>query len=179
MSVLNKVQGHTYAESTAKLTAAYRNSSPVQLRIYDIGTSVKPFCSWLLNKRVDAMWHCGVFAFGKEYWFSHDIDCKESSITEHALDISPKFVLDLGDTLVNEKQFAKHLTNLSSKYNGNTYNVFDRNCNHFAEEICQFLAKKSIPEELFEMTNNNLPEATPEVREKINKEMSKMFYIAW
>lgn len=48
----------------------------VQLRVYDIGGEVTPMLSALLRKEMEAIWHVGVAAYGKEYWFSTHIESK-------------------------------------------------------------------------------------------------------
>ncbi|XP_030044552.1 desumoylating isopeptidase 1-like isoform X1 [Microcaecilia unicolor] len=58
----------------------------------------------------------------------------------------PDAVVDLGSTEVTEEIFLEYLTALGeSMFRGESYNLFDHNCNTFSNEVAQFLTGKKIP----------------------------------
>lgn len=46
---------------------------------------------------------------------------------------------------MDAKEVQLLLQKLATEYSGNTYNLITRNCNHFCNDLCMRLTKKSIP----------------------------------
>ncbi|NXU50925.1 DESI1 isopeptidase, partial [Turnix velox] len=58
----------------------------------------------------------------------------------------PDLVVDLGNTEVTEEIFLEYLSSLGeSMFRGESYNLFDHNCNTFSNEVAQFLTGRKIP----------------------------------
>uniref|UniRef100_A0A8C3MZ20 palmitoyl-protein hydrolase n=1 Tax=Geospiza parvula TaxID=87175 RepID=A0A8C3MZ20_GEOPR len=58
----------------------------------------------------------------------------------------PDTVVDLGNTEVTEEIFLEYLSSLGeSAFRGESYNLFEHNCNTFSNEVAQFLTGKKIP----------------------------------
>lgn len=57
----------------------------------------------------------------------------------------PLRVIDMGVTQVPRDLFHTWLQENSRRFTPHTYNLFEHNCNNFADEVCQFLLGKSIP----------------------------------
>lgn len=51
----------------------------------------------------------------------------------------------IGRTEMGEKECQDFIKKLAKEYPGNSYNIIFRNCNHFANDTCKRLTKKSIP----------------------------------
>jgi hypothetical protein len=51
----------------------------------------------------------------------------------------------MGTTDMSRAEFRSFIENLAGKYNGNTYHLISKNCNHFTDDVCKNLARKSIP----------------------------------
>uniref|UniRef100_A0A0A9ER16 PPPDE domain-containing protein n=1 Tax=Arundo donax TaxID=35708 RepID=A0A0A9ER16_ARUDO len=51
----------------------------------------------------------------------------------------------MGTTDMSRTEFRSFIENLAGKYNGNTYNLISKNCNHFTDDVCKNLTRKSIP----------------------------------
>lgn len=51
----------------------------------------------------------------------------------------------IGKTDMDAKEVQLLLQKLATEYSGNTYNLITRNCNHFCNDLCMRLTKKSIP----------------------------------
>nr|AAG40349.1 AT4g17486 [Arabidopsis thaliana] len=46
---------------------------------------------------------------------------------------------------MSRSDFRSYMEKLSRKYNGDTYHLIAKNCNHFTEEVCLQLTGKPIP----------------------------------
>ncbi|NXD79483.1 DESI1 isopeptidase, partial [Halcyon senegalensis] len=58
----------------------------------------------------------------------------------------PDSVVDLGNTEVTEEIFLEYLSSLGeSMFRGESYNLFEHNCNTFSNEVAQFLTGRKIP----------------------------------
>uniref|UniRef100_A0A8C3PAZ3 palmitoyl-protein hydrolase n=1 Tax=Chrysemys picta bellii TaxID=8478 RepID=A0A8C3PAZ3_CHRPI len=58
----------------------------------------------------------------------------------------PDSVVDLGSTEVTEEIFLEYLSSLGeSMFRGESYNLFEHNCNTFSNEVAQFLTGRKIP----------------------------------
>ncbi|NWU55057.1 DESI1 isopeptidase, partial [Dromas ardeola] len=58
----------------------------------------------------------------------------------------PDSVVDLGNTEVTEEIFLEYLSSLGeSMFRGESYNLFEHNCNTFSNEVAQFLTRREIP----------------------------------
>ncbi|XP_058045636.1 desumoylating isopeptidase 1 isoform X1 [Ahaetulla prasina] len=72
----------------------------------------------------------------------------------------PDSVVDLGYTEVSEDLFLEYLSSLGeSIFRGDSYNLFDHNCNTFSNEVAQFLTGRKIPSYITDLPSEVL--ATP------------------
>lgn len=44
--------------------------------------------------------------------------------------------------------FEDFLKDIRQKYTTESYHLFDKNCNHFSDEVCQFLTGNGIPKDI-------------------------------
>uniref|UniRef100_A0A8D0CAJ4 palmitoyl-protein hydrolase n=1 Tax=Salvator merianae TaxID=96440 RepID=A0A8D0CAJ4_SALMN len=72
----------------------------------------------------------------------------------------PDSVVHLGSTEVSEELFLEYLASLGeSIFRGESYNLFDHNCNTFSNEVAQFLTGRKIPSYITDLPSEVL--ATP------------------
>ncbi|NXA21403.1 DESI1 isopeptidase, partial [Ibidorhyncha struthersii] len=72
----------------------------------------------------------------------------------------PDSVVDLGNTEVTEEIFLEYLSSLGeSMFRGESYNLFEHNCNTFSNEVAQFLTGRKIPSYITDLPSEVL--ATP------------------
>ncbi|NWQ61130.1 DESI1 isopeptidase, partial [Neopipo cinnamomea] len=72
----------------------------------------------------------------------------------------PDTVVDLGNTEVTEEIFLEYLSSLGeSMFRGESYNLFEHNCNTFSNEVAQFLTGRKIPSYITDLPSEVL--ATP------------------
>ena len=123
--------------------------SVVELVLYDLSQGVAQWIpgSLLGGHKLDGIWHSGLRVFGKEFWFGGVI--LESKYEDVPFGV-PKHILRLGTTLRTYEDMVEFLKeDIYVDYNPRSYDVLRRNCNHFANELAQFLLHgKQLPEEV-------------------------------
>ena len=124
-------------------------ASVVELVLYDLSQGVAQWIpgSLLGGHKLDGIWHSGLRVFGKEFWFGGII--LESKYEDVPFGV-PKQVIRLGTTLRTYENMVEFLKeDLYVDYNPRSYDVLRRNCNHFANELAQFLLHgKQLPDEV-------------------------------
>jgi hypothetical protein len=86
--------------------------------------------------------------YGVEYAFGAH-DCPSSGVFEVEPRQCPGFKfrksIFMGTTNLDPFQIREFMENQSAKYNGDSYHLIVKNCNHFCEDICYKLTGNSIP----------------------------------
>jgi len=107
----------------------------------------------LLGKKIEGVWHTSIHVHGKEYWFGHGMQVGLPRKTQFG---TPKEVLQMGETEVDEEGFREYLEKLQPRYNIGTYNLTNHNCNNFSDEVCEFLVGKKIPKDIVSLPSDVL-----------------------
>nr|CAB3487845.1 unnamed protein product [Digitaria exilis] len=107
--------------------------APVMLNVYDL-TPMNNYLYWFGL----GIFHSGVEVHGMEYGFgAHEFPT--SGVFEVEPKSCPGFVYRrsvwMGTTDTSRAEFRSFVENLAGKYNGNTYNLISKNCNHFTDDI--------------------------------------------
>lgn len=118
--------------------------SIVHLHLYDITVGLAArFSPGVLGKRVDAIWHSGIVAYGKEYFFEGGITCVPAATTRFG---RPVAVIPLGRTEVPQGVFEAWTMEIEAeRYGAMAYHIIRNNCNHFTTEASVFLTGNPIP----------------------------------
>jgi len=106
-----------------------------------------------MGKKIDGIWHTSIHVHGKEYWFGHGMQVGLPRKTQFG---TPKEVLQMGETEVDEEGFREYLEKLQPRYNIGTYNLTNHNCNNFSDEVCEFLVGKKIPQHIVSLPSDVL-----------------------
>ncbi|KAK9005523.1 hypothetical protein V6N11_042951 [Hibiscus sabdariffa] len=117
--------------------------------------SVVAACSWFhaewpssLDLLCLGIFHSGVEVYGVEYAFgAHDYP------TSGVFEVEPgqcpgfkfKKSIFIGTTSLDPGQVRDFMEHYSERYNGDTYHLIAKNCNHFCADICKQLTGKRIP----------------------------------
>lgn len=118
-------------------------NTPVYLNVYDL-TAINGYVYWAGL----GVFHSGVEVHGVEYAFgAHDYP------TSGVFEVEPrqcpgfKFrkAIFMGTTWLDPGQFREFMERYSANYNGDTYHLIIKNCNHFCEDICYKLTGNRIP----------------------------------
>jgi hypothetical protein len=87
-------------------------------------------------------------AHGTEYAFGAH-DQSSSGVFEVEPRNCPGFIFRdsilIGNTDMNPQQFREFVENRADYYNGDTYHLIVKNCNHFTSDLCSRLTGKEIP----------------------------------
>jgi len=121
----------------------------VALPMYDLSGGLAAFVPSALlgGYKFEGVWHTGVRVFGKEVWYGGGIMQSEFDDCPFG---SPVKVVTLGNTTRTHKELLEFIRDeLLQAYSPRTYHVLKRNCNHFTNELVQFLlCGQQIPEEV-------------------------------
>ncbi|OAY71324.1 deSI-like protein At4g17486 [Ananas comosus] len=117
--------------------------APVYLNVYDL-TPVNGYMYWAGL----GIFHSGIEVHGVEYAFgAHDYP--SSGVFEVEPRQCPGFrfrkSIFIGTTCLDPLQVREFMELQSVNYNGDTYHLIVKNCNHFCNDICYKLTGNSIP----------------------------------
>ncbi|XP_009900756.2 desumoylating isopeptidase 1 [Dryobates pubescens] len=118
---------------------------PVKLYVYDLSKGMaRRLSPLMLGKQLDGIWHTSIIVHKDEFFYgSGGIS---SCAPGGTLLGPPDTVVDLGNTEVTEEIFLEYLSSLGeSMFRGESYNLFEHNCNTFSNEVAQFLTGRKIP----------------------------------
>ncbi|XP_074866289.1 desumoylating isopeptidase 1 [Carettochelys insculpta] len=118
---------------------------PVKLYVYDLSKGMaRRLSPLMLGKQLDGIWHTSIIVHQDEFFYgSGGIS---SCAPGGTLLGPPDSVVDLGSTEVTEEIFLEYLSSLGeSMFRGESYNLFEHNCNTFSNEVAQFLTGRKIP----------------------------------
>ncbi|CAK0878334.1 unnamed protein product [Prorocentrum cordatum] len=133
-------------------------SSPVRLHIYDV--SQRPWV-WWMNTLLANQYVCckfgGFFHVGVEEWmYGH---CEAGSGISHSVPGAHREhhfreTVELLPTNLSKKHVLRVIDQeLKREYSGPRYNLLNRNCCHFADDLCQRLGAGPIPFWLYRLAS--------------------------
>uniref|UniRef100_A0A7N0V411 PPPDE domain-containing protein n=1 Tax=Kalanchoe fedtschenkoi TaxID=63787 RepID=A0A7N0V411_KALFE len=117
--------------------------TPVYLNVYDL-TDMNSYVYWAGL----GIFHSGVEVHGVEYGFgAHDYPTSGVFSVEPRKCPGFKFrkSILIGTTYLSERQVQDFMERYSAYYNGDSYHLITKNCNHFCKDICRKLTGKPIP----------------------------------
>ncbi|KAG9148082.1 hypothetical protein Leryth_003654 [Lithospermum erythrorhizon] len=119
------------------------SNAPVYLNVYDL-TPLNGYVYWAGL----GIFHSGVEVHGVEYGFgAHDYPT--SGVFEVEPRQCPGFKfrrsIFIGTTCLDPIQVREFMEHQAASYNGDTYHLIVKNCNHFCKDICYKLTGKKIP----------------------------------
>eukprot|EP01018_Ginkgo_biloba_P016785 Gb_27627 [translate_table: standard] len=119
------------------------NSVPLYLNVYDL-TPLNNYMYWFGL----GIFHTGIEAYGIEYAFgAHDYP------TSGVFAVQPRkcpgftfrHSVTLGTIDMSPLEFRQFMEHMASNYNGDSYHLITKNCNHFTDDICMRLTRKAVP----------------------------------
>ena len=118
----------------------------LSLNVYDLSNGLaKQLSMSLIGRQIDGVWHTGLVAYGKEYYFGSGISRDLPGKTPFGV---PVKTLELGRTTFSEAKVMEALKKLQPKYTAESYDLFKNNCNHFTDEVARALLGRGIPEQI-------------------------------
>ncbi|KAM0071260.1 putative PPPDE peptidase domain-containing protein [Helianthus debilis subsp. tardiflorus] len=123
----------------------------VSLHVYDLSQGLaRQISSSFRGKPIEGVWHTGVVVYGNEYYFGGGVQLTPVGTAPYG---TPLQAIDLGVTKVQKDEFESYLKKISPRYTQETYNIMKHNCNHFSNEVVQFLVGTTIPEYILNLPN--------------------------
>ncbi|PKI47544.1 deSI-like protein At4g17486 [Punica granatum] len=139
----NRTKPANHFRSFQRVNSISFNQTPVFLNVYDL-TPANGYFYWAGL----GIFHSGVEIYGVEYAFgAHDYPTTGVFETEPQKCPGFKFRRSIlvGTTSLGPLEIREFIERLSKSYNGDTYNLIIKNCNHFCEDICYKLTGNRIP----------------------------------
>lgn len=114
----------------------------IYLNVYDVSC-----LNSLLNCFGIGAYHTGVQIGNTEYMFGADDEYETGVCTCIPRLTAYRFreSIYMGKCTMDQAEIAEVISDLMIDYIGTSYDIFKRNCNHFANELCVKLLNKTIP----------------------------------
>lgn len=130
---------------------------PVKLYVYDLSNGLaRTLSPALLGIQIDAVWHTSIVVHDTEVFFSASHPGVHKTVPGGSHHGSPLIVEDLGTTQLPPAIVKEFLADLQQEYKGQNYDLFKRNCNHFTNELAEFLVGKGIPSYITDLVDRVL-----------------------
>lgn len=120
---------------------------PVVLNVYDM--------YWINQYTFPVglgVFHSGVVVHGKEYAFgghpynwSGIFEMSPKSVETLGDDFKFRETVTIGTTSLSPNEVEDLVRQMGLNYQGCSYHLIDKNCNHFTSEFCEVLCSKPIP----------------------------------
>lgn len=129
--------------SLVQQTDIETNQATLFLNVYDL-TPANNYLYWFGL----GFYHSGIEVHGLEYAFGADVE-PTSGVFQVEPRNCPGYIFRrsilLGSTDMSRSEFCSFMDLIANQYQGNSYNLIHKNCNHFTDEICHCLTGKHIP----------------------------------
>ncbi|MBW0478918.1 hypothetical protein O181_018633 [Austropuccinia psidii MF-1] len=122
----------------------------VKLFVYDLSNGLAKSMSlaWT-GQQFDGIWHTSVvYADQVEVFFGQGIMTCQPGQSHHG---KPLRIIDLGETMIDPVTFMEYIDELRNTWTAQAYHLLERNCNHFSNELIEFLNGRSIPEDILNL----------------------------
>lgn len=121
----------------------------VVLYYYDLSNDWATYLSpLLLGSKESGLWHTGVAAFSREYFYGGRIFYGPPCATIWG---RPNRAMRLGLTTRRIDDLREHIfIDLDRKFDRKNYDVLECNCNHFSNSMVRFLLGRGIPDEVLQ-----------------------------
>jgi len=161
----------------------------VQVRVYNIDRyGMSPLAAKALGKNIEAIWHVGVTVFGREYWYGAVVEAQNLTQVDYAFGFGPSHVYNIGTTDLDPDEFHKWVfEDRFNEYRPDTYDCFNHNCHHFANDLVIKLTGKTpqtggFPQWCLDHGEKALSEKTEDEMKAItwvSNRIAKVMMISW
>lgn len=121
----------------------------VFVRVYDLGnTRLTQWPNAVVKSH--GAFHSGVEVYGTEWAFGMTSDYWSTGVSGnlpgHHPDHTFRETLSMGCTTLTQGQVMEILKEMTREWKGRTYDVLNRNCHHFSDELCRRLGVAGLPQ---------------------------------
>jgi deubiquitinase DESI2 len=125
-----------------------QRGEPVWLNVYDL-----MIMNYTINKIGIGVYHTGVEIYGREYSYAGHYHTESTGLKE-SLPRDTSWLQDaiwkervyVGKTQKSRAEVRELFEQFKPQYLGPSYNVLEKNCNHFTDKFCRALTGSEIPE---------------------------------
>lgn len=172
IDLINKICDN-YEEFIEECQTGYK----VTLLIYDLSNGMaKQMSQMFLGKMIEGVWHTSLLVYDREFYFGGGICEGAARKTPYG---RPYKEIKFGYTELPIELFKEYLRELNDKFNTNTYNILYNNCNHFTNEIANFLTGSNIPDNILnqhkELYNSPMGKMILPMLESMNNQNPESF----
>ncbi|XP_053640138.2 uncharacterized protein [Cherax quadricarinatus] len=123
-----------------------------------------------IGKQIEGIWHTGVVAYGREYFFgSGGI---ESCRPGGTILGDPDKIEELGHSQVPYQLFLEYIFGLGEgNYKPGAYDLLKHNCNNFSDEVSQFLCGHGVPKHILQLPDEVLNTTLGETLKTVLKDL--------
>ncbi|KAH7647171.1 hypothetical protein FG379_002862 [Cryptosporidium bovis] len=133
---------------------ANEQGEKVELQVYDLSAGMASQLSpMLLGRTIEAIYHTGVLVYGYEYFYGGGIVCVKPEEITRLYGMKPIKTLTLGFTNKTQIELNAHLESISTKFTSENYDLLNHNCNHFSDNVVNFLLGNGIPSYILDLPN--------------------------
>lgn len=125
--------------------ADHDEKAKVSLYVYDLSHGMAKVYGPLFGLDIEGVWHTAVVVHHKEIYFGSGILVSDPGKTHLG---SPQKILDMGVTEVPWELIEDYLASLRDKYSAEHYHLLNHNCNHFSDELLEFLTGTHVPQSI-------------------------------
>lgn len=126
----------------------------VELWVYDLSQGMASSLSLsLLGTHIPGVWHTSVVVYELEICFGSGIQIFMPGQSSFGI---PLQKISMGVTEIPYDLFNEYLKELRQVWTAEKYHLLENNCNHFSNDLMQFLVGKTIPDHITALPNNFL-----------------------
>lgn len=126
----------------------------VELWIYDLSQGMASSLSLsLLGTHIQGVWHTSIVVYELEICFGSGIQIFRPGQSNYGIPVQK---ISMGYTEIPYDLFDEYLKELRQVWTAEKYHLLDNNCNHFSNDLMQFLVGKTIPDHITALPNNFL-----------------------
>ena len=132
--------------------------------------------------------HVGVRVYGTEYFYSDCIESRPVAVMAEMLESFPQVTFDLGPPTMTEAEVAAWVASdeLNAQWQPEDYNVFDKNCNHFARVMSDKVSAGGLDDDLMqpvidvtEKMLSELPEWRRSLGLTLMNQVTRLVVVSW
>jgi len=147
---------------------------PVEIYLYDLSRGgAKMTSESLVGRTIQGVWHTGVVAYGREYFFTAN---GVGSVIPGGTGLGdPDQIESVGETQLPYSVFLDYILSLGeTKFKPGTWDLVQFNSNYFADEVSQFVCGSGLPKYILDLPQELLESPIgPEIRAEAEKVSAK------
>lgn len=127
------------------------SAATVTLYVYDISQGMaRQMSPMIVGRLVEGVWHTSIVVHNKEFYFQGGTFGDAPKSTPFGMPIKE---IPLGTTEISKAELDEYVVSVADQFSAETYDIFKNNCNHFTNNLAEFLVGEGIPAEYLNQAN--------------------------